>query len=158
MSGDIVIVEDDVTQIIETAGSIVIIEMPGGQGPQGMQGIPGPAGGSTFQRPAGQDLSGHRAVYSSAGTVLYASASNPLHVAAYLGITNGAAMNGATVDIVRTGGMSDPSFSFVPGPIYLGELGVLTQTEPLTGMVFPVGFAESATVIFLNPQAPIVLA
>lgn len=102
-------------------------------------------------------LSGHRVVTPQAdGQLNYASNDNAAHLAAPLWITVGAASPGASVDVLLFGLMIEPSWSWTPGPVYLGTNGVLTQTPPAApGAVFivQVGTATSPTSLFVD-RAP----
>lgn len=100
-------------------------------------------------------LSGHRAVTPQAnGQLTYASNDNAAHVAVPLWITSGAASVGASVEVLLTGLMIEPSWSWTPGgPVYLGTNGQLTQTPPTApGAVFiaQVGTATSPTSLFVD--------
>jgi hypothetical protein len=71
------------------------------------------------------------------GQLNYASNDNVAHLAAPLWITTGAASPGSPVDVLITGLMVEPSWSWTPGPVYLGANGQLTQTPPAApGAVF----------------------
>lgn len=107
---------------------------------------------------AATSLSGHRAVTPQAnGQLVYASNDNPAHIAVPLWITVGAASPGSAVDVLITGMMIEPSWSWTPGsPVYLGANGQLTQTPPAApGAVFlaQVGTATSPTSLFVD-RAP----
>lgn len=102
-------------------------------------------------------LSGHRAVTPQVdGRLVYASNDNAAHLAAPLWITVGAASSGSSVDVLLYGLMIEPSWSWTPGPVYLGANGQLTQTPPAApGAVFlaQVGTATSPTSLFVD-RAP----
>jgi hypothetical protein len=102
-------------------------------------------------------LSGHRVVMPQVnGQLNYASNDNVAHLAAPLWITTGAASPGSPVDVLITGLMVEPSWSWTPGPVYLGANGQLTQTPPAApGALFlaQVGTATSPTTLFVD-RAP----
>lgn len=102
-------------------------------------------------------LSGHRVVTPQPdGQLNYASNDNLAHLAAPLWITYGAASPGALVDVLLTGVMIEPSWSWTPGPVYLGVNGLLTQIPPAApGALFlaQVGTATSPTSLFVD-RAP----
>jgi len=112
-------------------------------------------------RVAAVTLSGHRVVTpQSDGQLIYASNDNPAHLAAPLWVTLGAASPGAQVDVMLFGNIIEPTWSWAPGPVYLGANGVLTQTPPAApGAVFlaQVGAATSPTSLFVdrNPSIKI---
>ena len=110
--------------------------------------------GPVIEAIAGQNLSGHRVVTNEA---ICADQSTPSHLGCVRGITTGAAIGGDTVRIQVYGPMTDPSFDWQPGPIYVGTNGVLTQTPPTTGWLQQVATADSPTLIFIDIQPPIAL-
>ena len=129
----------------------------GEQGPPGLQGIPGPSGGSAMQRTAGQPLSALRAVYELDGQVFYLDYRDTDHIDLLLGITLTAAELAAPVNIQRSGALDDSGWSWAPGPVWLGADGALTQTPPAAGYDVLIGAAVSATRITLNLTDPIEL-
>jgi hypothetical protein len=140
----------------------------GGGGPKGDKGDKGDPGDSTSPTTTHDDdmtgtaninLSGHRVV-RSIGTddlVDYADSSNVAHALTVIGITLNAANMGDTVNIRATGEIVEPSWSFVPGPIYFDASGSLTQTRPAVGFLQQVAIASSPTEIVVQLGPPIVL-
>jgi hypothetical protein len=128
-------------------------------GPTGPQGIPGDTGVVTL--PAGGTLSGHRLVTRQPdGSLAYADNATVAHVHVPLWLTLGAAVSGAQVNVQAAGIVTEPSWSWPPGPLYLGTNGQLTQTVPTSpGAAFSVqvGYATSATSIVLDRQPSLVL-
>jgi hypothetical protein len=100
---------------------------------------------------AGEALSALRAVTSDGnGDAVYAS-NNTLANAQVIGITETAASSGAAVAIRTSGLMTDPSWSWSKGTIYLGTNGQLTQTAPSGGaFVVHVARALTATTIQID--------
>ena len=68
------------------------------------------------------------------------------------GVTTGAASEDATVTIMANGEMTEGSWSWSPGPVWLGTSGTLTQTPPSSGSVVRVGTALGATTLFVEPR------
>jgi hypothetical protein len=99
----------------------------------------------------GAFLSALRAVTSDAnGDAVYAS-NDTLANAQVIGITETAASSGASVAIRTSGLMTDPSWSWSKGTIYLGTNGQLTQTAPSGGaFVVHVARALTATTIQID--------
>jgi hypothetical protein len=99
-------------------------------------------------------LSGHRAVTPAQdGSLGYASNDNAAHLHTPLWITSGAASSGAQVEALMLGTMVEPSWTWIPGPVYLGSNGQLTQTPPAApGAAFlaQVGTATSSTSLFVD--------
>lgn len=128
------------------------------RGPAGPQGEPGPAGGSAVQRAAGATLSALRIVYELDGEVFYLDPSDAAHVDLVLGITLSAAAQGQLVSVQGFGPVDDSSWSWSPGPVWLGADGSLTQLPPAGGFDVLIGAAVSATRVNLNIQEPIDLS
>lgn len=131
-------------------------------GPQGPPGAQGPAGASADQSAtiftAGAALSGHMAVRAVGdGSVLYASADQPGQAGTLVGVTTGAAASGAQVSVVADGPIDEPSWSWAPGPVWLGLNGALTQGLPQSGILQRVGLALSPTRLLVAIQPPILL-
>ena len=93
---------------------------------------------------AGEALSALRAVTSdSNGDAVYAS-NDTLANSQVIGVTETAASSGASVAIRTSGLMTDASWSWTKGTVYLGTNGALTQTVP-TGGAFIVHVARALT-------------
>ncbi len=132
-----------------------------GPGVPGPPGPPGPAGGYAVGT-AATPLSGHRAVTAGPdGTWRYASNDNLADLAAPLWITIGAVDAGAQGEAVILGPITDPTWSWTPGPVYLGMNGLLTQTPPTApdaAFLVQIGFATSATTLFVDRNPSIKLS
>jgi hypothetical protein len=131
-------------------------------GPPGPQGAPGDAAGQLRMVGAANGaLSGHRLVTPAPdGSLGYASNDEPNHLNAPLWLTLGAAVDGDTAHVLVYGSLDEPSWSWTPGPLYLGVEGFLTQTPPSApDAVFltQVGFATAPTTAFIDPHPPITL-
>jgi uncharacterized protein YgbK (DUF1537 family) len=100
---------------------------------------------------AGENLSALRAVTSdSTGQAVYAS-NDTLANAQVIGITANAASAGAGVTIKTSGIMTDASWSWTKGTVFLGTNGTLTQTAPTGGaIVVHVGRALTATTLQID--------
>lgn len=105
---------------------------------------------------AGEALSALQAVTSDGnGDAVYAS-NDTLANAQVIGITETAASSGAAVAIRTSGLMTDPSWSWTKGPVYLGTNGALTQTAPSGGaIVVQVGKAMTATKLLVDIELTI---
>lgn len=126
----------------------------GQQGPRGIPGIPGPAGGASFQKLAGEVLSGHRAVRIEGGKAYYCDGNNPLHVGSCIGISLNAAIVNDAVNIQALGEVTEPSWSFSEGPLFVQGGGQISSTP---GLAFTqeIGRVVNATTLFLNVQQAI---
>jgi hypothetical protein len=139
---------------VEPPADVLVVTM-GDQGPPGIAGVPGPAGGSAFQRTAGHTLSALRAVYELDDQVHYLDYRDTAHIDLLLGITLSAASAGSPVNVQRSGVIDDSGWNWTPGRIWLGIDGALTQTPPADGFDVLIGAAVSATRITLNFTDPI---
>lgn len=132
----------------------------------GLQGPPGPPGlnGSSASAPyitfsADGPLGGNRAVRLVAGLARYASSSALADAGLVLGITQGAAVSGAPVQIQTSGLMTEPSWTWTADqPVFCGTNGTLTQTAPTAGFDLILGIALSAIQIHIGARMPIALA
>ena len=95
---------------------------------------------------AGVNLSALRAVTTNgSGQAVYAS-NDTLANAQVVGITNNSTVSGENAVIKTSGVMTDASWSWTKGTVYLGTNGALTQTAPTGGAVIVhVGRALTAT-------------
>lgn len=112
----------------------------------GSAGGPAPIANEQVTLTAGADLSGHKVVRAT-GTdhVDYASSDDPAHIGSAIGVTYGAAAAGTPIAVVTSGPIVEPTWSWTPGPVFLGINGALTQTAPTSGFVQTVGVATSPT-------------
>ena len=132
----------------------------GEQGARGIQGWPGPAGASVELFIAGEALGGHRAVKTDVlGQAVYAS-NDDVGSQSVLGITIAAVDFGGTAQVQRQGRIEEPSWTWVPGvPVFVGTGGSLTQVYPTGASVAVIlGFALTATSMYLAPREPILLS
>lgn len=104
-------------------------------------------------------LSAHIIAYADNAGVIAADKDSLIIQDRILGLTmNSASAAGQDVEIIGQGRVTDPSFSFTPGPIWLGNSGALTQSKPATGILVQVATAYTATSIFVNIGPAIKLA
>lgn len=132
---------------------VVVLPISGPTGPAG------PTGDATVTMTASVDISGHRLITrDTSGEAEYADASNPSHVNVPLWLTLGAASIGADVAAQASGIVTEPSWSWTPGPLYLGVSGLITQVVPVAPtalFLVQVGYATSATSAALDRQPSI---
>lgn len=121
------------------------------RGTQGPQGIPGPAGGSAVQYPAGQNLSAGRVVVIDNGEAFYFQPSITAHGGRAFGVTMASATAGNMVDIQVLGEPVDASFSaFANVPLYVGDDGELQTTFPVSGLIQKAGFGTGTNKIMID--------
>lgn len=103
----------------------------------------------------------------SASRVLYASPTGPALADKdvlsaqdkILGLTiSSTSVAGEFVSVLGEGYHTDPSYTFTPGPVYLGNSGLLTQTPPTTGLLVQLGVAISATELYFDVGLAVKLA
>jgi hypothetical protein len=117
------------------------------RGPPG-QSASGAGGAVEVQAEASQDLSGHLAVgFLSDGR---AAKANPGTIRP-VGVTPASAMTGTPARVVVSGPIDEPSWSWSPGPVYLGANGSLTQVPPTAGEVYVLGEAAGPTRLIVAP-------
>ncbi|CAN5813981.1 hypothetical protein BH20PSE1_BH20PSE1_01020 [soil metagenome] len=140
---------------VSTQEAVIEVEAAGPRGPQGEPGV-----GAGITRIAAQALGGQRLVYaSSASGCDYADNRVFAQRFALLGITQGAVVGGAEATILSYGPFTEPSWSWTPGPLYLGIDGLITQTPPVAPAAFllVVGVAVDATHVLIDLHEPITL-
>lgn len=119
-----------------------------------MQGPAGVAGIVTFVMPAGETIFGHRVVRAINGQVFLADPTQPIDGGEVAGIALTAATVGQSVTVQPDNKLSDPSWTWTPGSIYVGLSGILTQTlpDPSSGYAWLMraGTALSATDIIID--------
>jgi hypothetical protein len=109
---------------------------------RGLRGEPGTPAQETIT--AGEALGGHRVITAEG----LHTTEETIDLA--IGITAGAASIGTPADYIHNGVMDEPTWTWTPGgPIFVGNVGVLTQTEPI-GTLRQIGTAVSATKIAVN--------
>lgn len=106
-------------------------------------------------------ISSHKAVVSTGtNNVGIADSTNVLHAGAILGVTITATSNpGELADVQTEGPLVEGSWSWVPKKaIFFSDTGGLTQTPPSSGFIQAIGYAMSATKIFIRVEQPTLLS
>lgn len=104
------------------------------------------------------DLGGHRVICAVPDGIVYASCDVAESCASVIGITSAAISAGSYAQLVACGLMQEPSWSFAPGPVFLGREGLLTQAAPTSGVVLQVAVALGANRILVGLHEPYHLA
>lgn len=94
-----------------------------------------PSGTSDITLIAGQNLSALRVVTMDAGGQAIYASNTTLANATVLGVTTTAATAGTSVTIATSGLITDNSWTWTKGPVFLGTNGTLTQIAPSNGAV-----------------------
>lgn len=128
----------------------------GAQGPPGADGTNGPM---QLTRTAGEVLGGHRIVRLNAdGEAIYADCETVTDASVVLGMTVGAAEQGASVTIQTEGELVEPSWTWDPDlAIFLSTAGQLTQTPPATGFILCVAVPTGVDRAVIRVGEPILL-
>lgn len=115
------------------------------------------AGDYDLERTAAGPLSSRRAVtVAGDGRVAYPDRAVTADATRFLGIlVTSASAADDPVTVRRRGAITEAGWSWTPGPVWVGDTGLLTQTVPSTGWVLQVGTAINATTIDIEPEPPI---
>ena len=138
------------TTVTPGAKSVQIVTV-GTQGPAGVAGADG-ASPDQVIKTASVDLNGHRAVAVSGAGLVYADSSNQAHIGLVIGITTGAVLAGQSVNVLTAGEVTEPTWSWSLGNVYVGVNGLLTQTAPTVGFIQIIGIATSPTTLLVAPK------
>lgn len=105
---------------------------------------------------AGEIIGGQRAVIVNNNTAYYADNTNLDHKKYFIGISKHAVQSiGSRLNVAVKGEFTEPSWNWeYDKPIYLGTNGMLTQTPPLVGLVFVLGYVITPTKIFIDIKLP----
>lgn len=155
---DVVIDEivSTVVDEVEVTDVVAVAE----QGPRGIQGVPGPAGGATTVTVGASPLSGHSAVAVDAGGLLIkADCTNPAQQGAVLGLLADAYSPGDQAVVQTAFTLEHSGWAWSPGPVFVGTAGQLTQSLPGVAVFSQVvAHALSATRVLVDVQPPITVA
>ncbi len=112
------------------------------------------AGGSDVHKvtiKAGENLGGYRAVYADSNYVYHADKDTATDRDKIVGITDSPYNINENAGIFVNGSVTNGSWSFTPGPVFVGTDGVLTQPEPTgTAFIVKVGVAVNSTTIVID--------
>ena len=115
----------------------------------------GPA--PVLSAPATVAISGHTVVRVVEGGLAIASSADMGQFGAAVGISTGFAESGASCAYVANGPLVEPSWSWAPGPVFLGADGALTQQEPASGFLQQIGVSDLPTRLLVDIQPPFAL-
>lgn len=117
----------------------------------GLQGPPGQSA-ALNEFVAAQIVPGHRVVSIRGDGQAWLADRSSIDVLGTLGVANHAAAAGAVLVVTLNGPLTDPSFAWNPGLIWLGENGLLTQILPQAGELVIIGTAAGPQTIVINPR------
>lgn len=109
-------------------------------------------------RVAASTVSALRVVTESSAGVSHLDPTDDEQVAGLLGVSISAGDAGDEIRIKTGGTIDDAGWSWVPGFVYAGPNGTLTQTYPASGWEIVIGYAPSATRLNLTFDEPVKLA
>lgn len=143
--------------------AVAEIGRAGPKGETGPAGLPGAPGGDpglvTLDGTAGENLSGHRAVYLSQGSFFYADKDSEEKMMSVAGVTTGAVLSGGNIQAISLGVISEPSWTWTyPAPVFIGNNGQLVQARPTVGFLVQIGSAFSPDSILVKIGRTIKLA
>jgi hypothetical protein len=104
---------------------------------------------------AAETLSGHRVVVANNGAARYPVRLDNGDADAVIGITLNAAVAGQPVVVQASGEMTESSWNWAAGPIWVGDNGMLTQTPPTSGWVQIIATAIAPNKIIISPRQSI---
>lgn len=108
--------------------------------------------------PAAGTVNGLRAVVQDpVGEVRHPVLADAGDAPLLLGIATNSALVTDDVVVRRRGVIVEAGWSWTPGPVYVEDGGVLTQTAPSSGWILQVAVAINATTVEVDPQPPIYL-
>lgn len=99
---------------------------------------------------AATTIHGGRAVASNPDEVYHPELATAADGPRVIGIATQSVTATDPVDVRTSGPITDPAWSWVAGPVFVGDAGVLSQTAPATGWVVSVGNAISSNTIDVN--------
>lgn len=142
--------------VVDRVDKVLISEVEGLQ--EILDSIVQPADRNTVQRVVDQNTSALKVV--SERTAAGVHPTNPAienDALSVLGITTSSANIGETITIQVGGKVTDSSWSWSNGLVFVTTNGTLTQTAPTTGWEIVIGYAPSPTTINLDFREPIQL-
>jgi hypothetical protein len=135
---------------LDSSGSVPISQLPILEGTDGQL---------LLTRQAAVTLGGHRVVTPLGdNTLAYASNTDPAHLEAPLWMTLGAIIAGDSDSVLAYGPVSEPSWQWTAGPVYLATGGQLTQSPPSAPAALfsaRIGYAISPTRLFFDRRSSI---
>jgi len=149
-SSRVAIIETRTTEQMVVGRQEITVVTAGVQGPEGYS---QPAGEASVEYISNEALNMYSPVIAANGRVSKADQSDVSHLGQVLGVAVTSAVLGGTVRILQLGRVVNPTWSWVPGPIYLG-VGTLTQAPATSGILQVLAVAVSATEILVAVKQP----
>lgn len=106
---------------------------------------------TTISLIAAENVSPYRAlIIDAAGKVWHADKDSITDRDRVIGINKNATGINDLTELQTTGAITNQSWSFNPGPVFVNTAGTLTQVEPTSGYVVKMGIALSATKLLID--------
>ncbi len=142
------VVEDDINVEIGEGAQINVDAQVGTQGVTSIVQI---------TATAGENISAHKGVIVdfASGKAYTADNDTLSHMDNVTGVSVNAANTGDRVTIRTLGRLTDQSFSFSEGPVFLGSNGALVQSRPSASFLAQLGIAETENTLFVKIERPI---
>lgn len=139
-----------IVTVIHQGARAQIVTIVGVRGPQGASGA-----GGVMHRSAGGPVSALRVVWEDASGVVWPlDADDGLHIDLCVGIClTAAAVAGEPVQIARAGVIDVAGLGLLPGRVWLGHAGGLTQVPPVAGQDVLVGYVLSHRMVLVFESA-----
>lgn len=152
-----------VTQIVEIIApeQAALVEVNSGlQGIAGPPGKDGANGSAYISLPTNKPISGHKLVVTDDnGFATYVDCRQIQHANRVVGLTVHAVTDNGTVSVLSHGDITDASFNFSPGAVFIGIDGELTQLLPVDAVfVQQIGVALSHSRLFVSSFPAIVFS
>jgi len=117
------------------------------------------AGGGTasfeYEAIAGENMGAYKLVRIDLGTAYLADKDDIANIGEVLGLTTAVSTTGNPVTIQTGGEISDTSWTWSKGSVFMGDSGELTQTPPTVGVLQKVGTVLTATSILIDIDDPV---
>lgn len=104
---------------------------------------------------AGEALSGYVGAVLVSGGVFTFDNTNAAHLGTVRGVTTQSAASGAPVVVQVGGKLTNVGWALTVGRVYLSATGQVTNSAPASGIMQPIGFAISSTIIVVEITNPI---
>jgi hypothetical protein len=155
---ELVINDSKVTTLTQPSGNTLSLTVPVAHtlnlafpGPQGSTGI----STGIVEVLAGEVVGGQRPVSLLGGQAYATDISSVESAITCIGVSLHAADAGATLRVQCGGLMTEPTWTWSNGPVYVSDTKTLTQTPPATGALIHVGIAQAPTGLVIEPAQPI---
>jgi hypothetical protein len=145
----------DITVNTTTLNTDIIVA--GIQGARGEKGEKGDVGDDVlyYRAVAGEIIPGHHIVRLQNGVAYTTTALESAYMGHAVGITHNSSLLGDEVLIQFTGYITEPSWSFSPGLVFISDTGHISNTPSQNGYVQCVGRAVDSHTVVLQFNIPI---